>query len=81
MKKKGGKKMTISTPSRRSVNHSTLRSARKVREDAEARKLSAISKTIDVTKLKNQDPLQVDKFGRVNISPDHPNYKFWMEDE
>ncbi|WP_038247041.1 hypothetical protein [Virgibacillus salexigens] len=70
-----------STTARRFTNPSKSRSAKKVREDLEERKLRAISKSIDISKLKNQEVLPVDKYGNVEISPDHPHYKYWTEDD
>ncbi|MFU0790498.1 hypothetical protein JNUCC74_02615 [Cerasibacillus sp. JNUCC 74] len=43
--------------------------------------LKNISKKVDISKLPNKKPLRVDKYGNVDISPDHPNYKFWTEDD
>ncbi|WP_143833227.1 hypothetical protein [Oceanobacillus timonensis] len=45
------------------------------------RLLAEISNKVDRTKLSKNKPLKIDKNGNVNISPDHPNYKFWTEDD
>lgn len=63
------------------TNTPMKRSAKAVREDVEERRLRAISKRIDTSKLDLDDVLLVDRFGNVDITPDHPQYKFWTEDD
>ncbi|WP_066194652.1 MULTISPECIES: hypothetical protein [Gracilibacillus] len=63
------------------TNTPVKRSAKAVREDLHGRELRAISKQIDITKLNDQEVLPVDSLGNVDIQPDHPDYKYWTEDD
>jgi hypothetical protein len=56
-------------------------SPKKEQDYFEDRKLRAISKSIDVSKLDKRAALPVDEFGRVEIDPSRPNYKYWTEDD
>ena len=62
-------------------NHYPKESSKKSCEDQHQRRLNDISSAINVSKLKNKRSLPVDRFGRVEIDPSHPDYQYLIGDD
>lgn len=64
-------------------HHSRRESPKQIKKAVNQHRIDAIASTIDTDKLDidTKDALKVDRFGRVEMSPDHPGFTYWTMDK